>query len=82
MRLKFYKLMIDLHTFEKDCNALFRDWQGIYTTRGIDKREALATEALQHTAFFLCLSAHDNEQHDMLHRLSKDKRLDTVPTFK
>jgi len=82
LRIKFYKLMIRLHTFNKKPMALFRDWEAIYKTRGMDKDEQASNEALSHAVLFLCLSAHDNEQFDMLHRLKMEKRLESLPTFK
>lgn len=82
LRVKFYKLMIELHTFQKKALSLFRDWEAIYTTRGMADDEERANNALKHTCLFLVLSAYDNEQADMLHKLSADKRLESLPTFK
>ena len=81
LRIKFYNLMIELHTHQAKALDLFRDWEAVYTTRGVADDDEKAATALKHACLFLCLSAYDNEQIDNLHKLSQDKRLNSMPTF-
>lgn len=84
LRVKFHKLMIQLHTFQKKPMALCRDWEAIFQvySGGKEPEEDKWHEALKSVALFVCLSPHDNEQHDLLHRINANKKLDELPAFK
>ncbi len=82
LKLKFYRLLIQLQSNNKDSIALCRSFQAVYSTRNVDKDRAVWTEALESIIVFLALSAFDNEVSDLLHRFKADPKLDELPAYK
>jgi len=78
-KVKFYQLMTINHRHDKNAFELAKDYHAIYSTPYILKEEAKWMEALQSTVVFLALSAHDNEQKDMLNRINLDTNLEKLP---
>ncbi len=82
VKLRFYRLLIQLQTHNKDPIALCRSFQAVYRTRNVDKDRAVWQEALQGIVVFLALSAYDNEVSDLLHRFKADPKLGELPAYK
>jgi len=82
LKLKFYRLLIELHSNSKDAGALRKDFQAIYTIPNVLTDRGLLENTLSSIVVFLALSAYGNEVSDLLHRINADKNLDTLPIFK
>jgi len=53
----------------------------IYDTPQIKNNPVLMKEALKNIVIYLLLSPYDNEQQDLVHRLSEDKNLEQLPKY-
>ena len=78
-KVQFYTLLTIAHRHEKNALELAKDYFAIYSTPIILADEAQWMKALEATVVFLALSAFDNEQQDMLHRVAKDTNLEKIP---
>ena len=83
LKLRFYRLMIEYHTREKDSLELAQHSHSILTTKCVLDDEAQWTTALQQTLLFLVLAPHTNHQSDMLHRLNVEHgdKLEKLPAY-
>ena len=43
---------------------------------------AFIFQALKSVVLYVILSPYDNEQSDLVHRISKDKKLEEIPKYK
>lgn len=78
LKLRFYKLMIEYHTAEKDAFELAQDFHSIYQTPCVLEDDGEGTGwryQLKSCIAFLILSAHSPGQSDMLHRMAADVKL-------
>ena len=78
-KVKFFTLMTIYHRHDKNALELAKDYHAIYSTPHILADEAKWIDALQSTVVFLALSAYDNDQQDMLHRINLDTNLEKLP---
>jgi len=72
LKLKFYKLMIELDSHEGSYLSICRHYQAIYVT---NEDVEMKKKVLKHVVLYLVLASFDNEQHDMLHRVKQDPLL-------
>ncbi|KAH7943001.1 hypothetical protein HPB52_003984 [Rhipicephalus sanguineus] len=89
LKLRYYKLMIELDQHEGSYLAICKHYSALYRTESVQQDEAQRKEAirrfeqaLRNMLLFLMLSPHDNEQHDLIHRAKLDKNLDELPQYK
>ncbi|XP_037571241.1 LOW QUALITY PROTEIN: 26S proteasome non-ATPase regulatory subunit 12-like [Dermacentor silvarum] len=82
LKMRYYKLMIELDQHESSYLAICKHYSALYRTESIQKDETQRKEALRNMLLFLMLSPHDNEQHDLIHRAKLDKNLDELPQYK
>lgn len=82
LKLKYYKLMIELDQHEDSYLSICRHFAALYKTESVQNDPAQRQEALKNMLLYLVLSPHDNEQHDMIHRTKSDKNLDELPQYK
>ncbi|CAM9284286.1 unnamed protein product [Chrysoparadoxa australica] len=82
LKVRFYKLMIEYNTHEKDPWELCQDYHSIYDTAIVKADEAVWQDALKSCVLFLVLSAYTNHQQDMLHRVAKYTELEKLPVYK
>lgn len=80
-KVKFYTLISEYHRHDKDAFMLAKDYHAIYLTPHILQDKSKWMPALQSTVLFLALSAHSNEQQDMLYRVNEDSNLEKLPSF-
>lgn len=78
-KVRFFSLLTISHRHDKDALALAKDYHAIYSTPTTLQEETKWMEALQATVLFLVLSPYNNEQQDMMHRVSKDSNLEKLP---
>lgn len=49
---------------------------------GLLKTNLFAPQALKSVVLYVILSPYDNEQSDLVHRISADKKLEEIPKYK
>eukprot|EP00557_Chaetoceros_sp_GSL56_P013635 CAMPEP_0176478302 /NCGR_PEP_ID=MMETSP0200_2-20121128/1113_1 /TAXON_ID=947934 /ORGANISM="Chaetoceros sp., Strain GSL56" /LENGTH=459 /DNA_ID=CAMNT_0017874229 /DNA_START=84 /DNA_END=1463 /DNA_ORIENTATION=+ len=81
-KIRFFTLMIQYHSHEKDSFELAKDYHSIYLTSTVQQNEDQWKEALQYTVLFLSLSPYSMEQQDLLHRINTDSNIDKLKTCK
>lgn len=97
LKLKYYRLMIELDGYESKFMNICKHYLAIFRTEEPDEEEGkekkvkdesvkAADEAakllsLRHAVLFLVLAPHDNEQHDMLYRIRGEVMLKQAPLY-
>ncbi|MCL4136391.1 UNVERIFIED_CONTAM: hypothetical protein GTU68_041162, partial [Idotea baltica] len=79
LKLKFYKLMIDLDSHENSYLNICRHYRAKYDTKLIKEDEEEKKKTLKHVVLYVVLAPFDNEQSDLLHRVKEDKSLADIP---
>ncbi|OQV16513.1 26S proteasome non-ATPase regulatory subunit 12 [Hypsibius exemplaris] len=82
LKLKYFKLMIQLDEHDSKFLSVARHYGAIYNTKKIKENPIDSLQALQCLLSYLVLAPFDNEQHDMMHRMLADKNLDKIPPYK
>merc|ERR1719453_102698 len=78
LKLRFYRLMIDYYTQEKDAFELAQCFHHLYQTPCVLDDQDHATgwrHQLKSCVTFLVLSPYGSAQSDMLHRVALDEKL-------
>lgn len=73
--------MIKLDLQESSYFAVCKHYKQIYDTPQIKNNPILMKEALKNIVIYLLLSPYDNEQQNLLHKLSEDKNLQQLPKY-
>lgn len=79
--MKYYELMIKLDQHNASYISVCKHYKHIYDTPRIKNDPVLMKEALKNIVIYLLLSPFDNEQQDLVHRLSTDKNLQQLPKY-
>ncbi|KAB7500043.1 Longitudinals lacking protein-like [Armadillidium nasatum] len=82
LKLKFYRLMIELDSHEGSYLNICRHFRAIYDTKLIQDNEEEKKKVLKHIVVYVILAPYDNEQSDLLHRIKEDKTLADIPLYK
>jgi len=82
LKLKYYQLMIELDLHEKNYFDVCQHYKHSYETPSIQQNPQQMKDFLKHVLLYLTLSAFNNEQSDLLHRIFLDKNLDEIPKYK
>lgn len=82
LKLRFYNILIEYYSHEKDSFELAKAYYAIYRTPCILKDQDKWIRELQATILYLCISPYDNHQIDMVHNLLTDTNLDQVVEYK
>lgn len=82
LKLKFYSLMIEMDLHEKNYFNVCQHYKHCYETPRIRNDANQMKQTLKFVVLYLTLSPFDNEQSDLLHRLSSDKNLELIPKYK
>ncbi|XP_006813482.1 26S proteasome non-ATPase regulatory subunit 12-like [Saccoglossus kowalevskii] len=82
LKLKYYKLMIELDQHEGSYLAISKHYRALYDTPIIKENKEKWQEAFKSLLLFLLLSPYDNEQSDLMHRISEDKNLDDILVYR
>eukprot|EP00574_Skeletonema_japonicum_P003031 CAMPEP_0201722654 /NCGR_PEP_ID=MMETSP0593-20130828/6952_1 /ASSEMBLY_ACC=CAM_ASM_000672 /TAXON_ID=267983 /ORGANISM="Skeletonema japonicum, Strain CCMP2506" /LENGTH=479 /DNA_ID=CAMNT_0048213633 /DNA_START=81 /DNA_END=1520 /DNA_ORIENTATION=+ len=87
LKIKFYVLLSQYHSQQKDALELARCFHAIYSTASSTAAAAAADgsddnnkwkESLTNTVVFLCLSEYSNEVKDMMERINLDPQLEKI----
>lgn len=82
LKLKFYRLMIELDQHEGSYLSICKHFKAVYNTPQIQEDTEKKHVALKKVVMYLVLSPYDNEQSDLIHRVKEDKTLDEMPKYK
>lgn len=82
LKLKFYKLMIQVDQHEQSYLSICKHYRAMYNTDVIQASETDRRMMMQHAILYLLLSPFDNEQSDLTHRFLQEKVVDEIPKYK
>nr|CAG4638400.1 EOG090X04UV [Cyclestheria hislopi] len=82
LKLKYYKLMIELDQQEGSYLSICKHYRAMYNTPVIQESERDRHTVMQHAILYLLLSPFDNEQSDLTHRFLEEKVVDEIPKYK
>ncbi|XP_020856561.1 26S proteasome non-ATPase regulatory subunit 12 isoform X2 [Phascolarctos cinereus] len=82
LKLKYYNLMIQLDQHEGSYLSICKHYRAIYDTPCIQAESEKWQQALKSVVLYVILSPFDNEQSDLVHRISSDKKLEEIPKYK
>jgi len=82
LKLKFYRLMINLDQHEGLYLATCKHYRAILATPAIQEDKKQCESVLQNVVLYLILAPYDNEQADLTHRVLNDKLMETLPPYK
>ncbi|TNN54189.1 26S proteasome non-ATPase regulatory subunit 12 [Liparis tanakae] len=81
-KLKYYNLMIHVDQHEGSYLSICKHFRAIYDTPCILEDSSKWQQALKSVVLYVILSPYDNEQSDLVHRISEDKKLEEIPKYK
>uniref|UniRef100_A0A4W4GUB8 26S proteasome non-ATPase regulatory subunit 12 n=1 Tax=Electrophorus electricus TaxID=8005 RepID=A0A4W4GUB8_ELEEL len=81
-KLKYYNLMIQVDQHEGSYLSICKHYRAIYDTPCILEDSSKWQQALKSVVLYVVLSPYDNEQSDLVHRISADKKLEEIPKYK
>lgn len=76
LKIRYYTLLLRYHSYKKDYLEMCKDHQAIYTTPKVQDDAKLWTEQLQHMVLYVILAKFDNHQHDLMHRIASEKKME------
>lgn len=79
LKLRYYEQQITLAKHEGKYLDVCKYYRQVLDTEAVEEDPAKLHPVLQRVIYFVILSPHDNEQHDLLHRIYKDTRNSQVP---
>uniref|UniRef100_H2MFU5 26S proteasome non-ATPase regulatory subunit 12 n=1 Tax=Oryzias latipes TaxID=8090 RepID=H2MFU5_ORYLA len=82
LKLKYYNLMIQVDQHEDSYLSICKHYRAIYDTPCILEKSSEWQQALKSVVLYVILSPYDNEQSDLVHRISADKKLEEIPKYK
>ncbi|KAK9883025.1 hypothetical protein WA026_001237 [Henosepilachna vigintioctopunctata] len=82
LKLKYYKLMMELDQHEGSYLATCKHYRAVLNTPSIQNNPAEKQNAAKSVVLYLILAPHDNEQADLTHRVLADKVLEDIPIYK
>eukprot|EP00800_Vazella_pourtalesii_P012624 TRINITY_DN2962_c1_g1_i1.p1 TRINITY_DN2962_c1_g1~~TRINITY_DN2962_c1_g1_i1.p1 ORF type:complete len:357 (+),score=86.34 TRINITY_DN2962_c1_g1_i1:40-1110(+) len=82
LKIRFYKLMIQLSEHDKNFLETCKHYRHIYETDCVKEEENWWKEILKLSCVYVVLSPYFNEQKDLISRILLDKQLDQVPDYR
>lgn len=82
IKIKYYKLMIEYHQHYSNYAEITKAYREIFNTVVVQADPAQWQDALSKLVIYGILSPWDAELSDLLHRISKEKKLDQLPAIK
>lgn len=82
LKLKFYRLMIELDQHEGSYLATCKHYRAVLNTPSVQENPEQRHQVLQNVVLYLVLAPYDNEQSDLTHRVLEDKLLEEIPMYK
>lgn len=81
LKLKYYRLMIQLDLEESKYLGICKHYRAVYNTPSIQSNPAEKQMVLKYVVLYAVLAPYDNEQSDLIHRIALDKFLEEVPKY-
>ncbi|CAB4007558.1 26S proteasome non-ATPase regulatory subunit 12 [Paramuricea clavata] len=82
LKLRYYKLMIELAQHDSDYLNICKYYHAVYNTPAVQEDPNKWQEALKNVVLYLILAPYDNEQSDLTHRINEEKQLEHIPIYK
>ncbi|GAA94546.1 uncharacterized protein L969DRAFT_83888 [Mixia osmundae IAM 14324] len=79
LKLRYYALVIILALHGDKYLDLCKHYRQIYDTPSVIEDETKWQAALRNVVYFIVLAPYDNEQSDLLARISQDSKLQSIP---
>lgn len=82
LKLKYYQLMIEIDQHNAKYLDICRHYQAVFQTSSIKEDSIKRQQTLKNVVLYAILAPFDNEQSDLIHRVSKEKCLDEILEYK
>uniref|UniRef100_A0A8C1XIH8 26S proteasome non-ATPase regulatory subunit 12 n=2 Tax=Cyprinus carpio TaxID=7962 RepID=A0A8C1XIH8_CYPCA len=82
LKLKYYNLMIQVDLHEGSYLSICKHYRAIYDTPCILEDDSKWQQALKSVVLYVILAPYENEQSDLVHRISIDKKLEEIPKYR
>lgn len=82
LKLKYYQLMIEIDQHASKYLDICRHYQAVFQTQAIKDDPVKRQEALKNVVLYVILAPYDNEQSDLIHRVSLERSLDEIAEYK
>ncbi|RYP20680.1 hypothetical protein DL765_002630 [Monosporascus sp. GIB2] len=80
LKLRYYEQQIILAKHDDKYLDVCKHYRQVLDTEAVEEDPSKLRPVLQRVIYFVILAPHDNEQHDLLHRVYRDSRNSQVPT--
>jgi len=81
LKLKFYGYMIELGQHEQDYLDICRNYRQIQDTDSIREDMSKQLMTVRNIVLYVVLAKYDNEQSDLIHRVSEERLLEDLPNY-
>ena len=81
LKLRYYKLMIELDEVDKNYLNACKHYRAVYNTPSIQEDAAKKQEAMKNIVLYIVLSPYDNEQSDLIARIAQEKYLEEIAFY-
>ncbi|GJC84721.1 26S proteasome regulatory subunit rpn502 [Colletotrichum liriopes] len=78
LKLRYYEQQIILAKHDDKYLDVCKHYRQVLDTEAVEEDPKKLHPVLQRIIYFVILAPHDNEQHDLLHRIQKDSRISQV----
>jgi len=82
LKLKYYQLMIEIDQHNAKYLDICKHYQAVFLTKSIQEDPVKRQQTLKNVVLYSILAPFDNEQSDLINRISQEKSLDEVPEYK
>lgn len=79
LKLRYYEQQIMLAQHEDKYLDVCKHYRQVLDTEAVEEDPEKLRAVLQRIIYFIILAPHDNEQHDLLHRVHRDARNVQIP---
>jgi len=79
LKLRYYEQQIILAKHDSKYLDVCKHYRQVLDTEAVEEDPEKLRAVLQRIIYFIILAPHDNEQHDLLHRIHKDTRNSQIP---
>lgn len=82
LKLKYYQLMIEIDQHYAKYLEICRHYQAVFQTKLIKDDVVKRQQTLKNVVLYVILAPYNNEQSDLIHRISQMKELEEIPEYK
>jgi len=82
LKLKYYGYMIQLGQHEADYLDICKNYRQVHDTASVAEDQEKNLLTMKNVILYIILSKYDNEQSDLIHRISGEKLLEELPVYK